>query len=71
MAFRARPRSRPRGWAFPTKQPHHYTFLLALILAVVGVVSTKIHIDYVSQNAFWVVLAAYVVLALGNLIVGL
>ena len=71
MAFRARGRTRSRGWFFRTKQPHHYTFLIALILAGLGVVSTRLHIDFVSQNAFWFVTAAYVVLALGCLIDGL
>jgi hypothetical protein len=64
-------RSRSRGWFFRTKQPHHVTFLIALILAILGVASTRLHIDFVSAHALWFVLAAYVVLALGNLIDGL
>ncbi len=66
-----RSRSRSRGWFFRTKQPHHFTFLIALALAVLGVAGTKIHIDYVSQYAIWVILAAYVLLALGTVIDGL
>jgi hypothetical protein len=69
MAFGSR--SRRRGWFFRTKQPHHYTFLVALILAIVGVLSTRFQIEFVSAHALWFVLAAYVVLALGNLIDGL
>ncbi len=69
MAFRSR--SRARGWFFRTKQPHHVTFLIALVLAILGVASTRLHIDYVSTHAFWFVLAAYIVLALGTLIDGL
>ena len=69
MPFRSRPGS--RGWFFRTKQPHHVTFLIALILAVLGLVSTRLHIDYVSQNAFWFVAAAYILLALANVIDGL
>ena len=64
-------RARSRGWFFRTKQPHHYTWLIALILAILGVVATRIHIDFVSQNAFWFVFAAYIVLALGTVIDGL
>jgi hypothetical protein len=64
-------RSRGRGWFFRTKQPHHFTFLIALFLAVVGVASTRFQIEYVSAHAFWFVVAGYVVLALGNLIDGL
>ena len=67
----ARARSRTRAWFFRTKQPHHYTFLIALVLAVVGVVSTRVHIDFVSAHAFWFVLAAYIALALGVLFDGL
>ena len=60
-----------RGWFFQTKQPHHFTFLVALFLAILGVVSTRYQIEFVSTHAFWFVLAAYVVLALGTLIDGL
>ena len=66
-----RSRTRGRGWFFRTKQPHHYTFLVALFLAILGVASTRYQIEYVSAHAFWFVLAAYVLLALGTLIDGL
>jgi hypothetical protein len=56
---------------FRTKQPHPFTFLIALLLAIVGVASTRFQIEYVSAHAFWFVVAAYVVLALGTLIDGL
>lgn len=69
MALRSR--SRGRGWFFRTKQPHHYTFLIALALALLGVVGTQVRIEFVSAHAVWFVLAAYVVLALGNTIDGL
>ena len=69
MAARFRPRS--RGWFFRTKQPHHFTFLIALFLATAGIASTRFQIEYVSAHAFWFVVAAYVVLALGTLIDGL
>ena len=62
---------RTRGWPFRTKQPHHYTWIVALILAVLGIVATRAHIDFVSPNAFWFVVAAYVALALGTVIDGL
>ena len=57
--------------SFRIKQPHHFTFLIALLLAIVGVASTRFQIKYVSAHAFWFVVAAYVVLALGTLIDGL
>ena len=46
-------------------------FLIALFLAIVGVASTHFQIEYVTAHAFWFVVAAYVVLALGTLIDGL
>ena len=62
---------RTRGWFFRTKQPHHYTWLIALVLAILGLAGTNMHIDVVSPNAFWFEVAAYVVLALGTVIDGL
>ena len=71
MAVRARRKARSRGWFFRTKQPHHVTWLIALALAILGVVATRIRIDHVSPHAVWVILAAYVLLALGTVIDGL
>ena len=56
---------------FRTKQPHHYTWLIALILAIVGLIATRTPIAHVTPNAFWLMLAAYVLLALGTVIDGL
>ncbi len=67
----ARARQKSRGWFFRTKQPHHFTWLIALALAVLGIVGSRMHIDVVSPNAFWFVVAAYIVLALGTVIDGL
>ncbi len=67
----ARARRTTRGWFFRTKQPHHYTWLIALVLAVLGILGTHMRIDFVSPNAFWFEVAAYVVLALGTVIDGL
>ena len=68
MALRSRKKARSRGWFFRTKQPHHFTWLIALALAVLGVAGTRVHIDLVSPHAAWVMLAAYVLLALGELL---
>ena len=67
---RSRPRGR-RGWAFRTKQPHHWTYLIALVLAIVGVLGTRVHIDGIYAKAFWIVLGAYALLALACVIDGL
>jgi hypothetical protein len=64
-------KSKSRRWFFRTKQPHHITFLIAFVLAVLGIVGARMHIQFVSQHAFWFVVGAYVVLALGNVIDGL
>jgi len=62
---------RSRGWFFRTKQPHHYTWLVALVLAILGIAGAEADLDFVSRYAFWFVAAAYVVLALGTVIDGL
>ena len=71
MVGRPRAKPRSRGWPFRTKQPHHVTFLVAFLLAVLGLLGTRIHIDYVSANAIWFILAAYVLLALATVVDGL
>ena len=67
----ARRTTRSRGWFFRTKQPHHVTWLIALALAIIGIVATRVHVEYVSGHVVWFLLAAYVVLALGTVIDGL
>ena len=71
MAFQARRKAKSRGWFFRTKQPHHFTWLIALALAILGVAGTRLHIATVSSHAIWVILAAYVPLAMGTVIDGL
>ncbi len=67
----ARRTTRRRSWFFRTKQPHHVTWLIALALAILGVVGTRVHVRWVSSHTAWVMLAAYVVLAMGTVIDGL
>jgi hypothetical protein len=50
--------------------PKQSTFWIALILAVLGLLSTFVAIPFVSANAFWFVLLGYVVLAAGNYVKG-
>lgn len=47
--------------------PTNKIFFFSLILVAIGVVSKYHFIQYVSPNAFWVVLIGYVVLATGAL----
>ena len=67
----ARRTTRSRGWFFRTKQPHHVTWLVALLLAAAGLLGTRVRIEWVSSHTVWVMLAAYAVLALGTVIDGL
>jgi hypothetical protein len=64
-------RPRSRRWYFRTKQPHHVTFLAALVLAILGVLGARTGIAFVAEHAFWFVVAAYILLALGNVVDGL
>lgn len=46
-------------------------FFVSLIVAVLAIAGTQTAIPFVSDNAFWVAIASYVVLVLGNLLKGL
>lgn len=50
--------------------PKKITFWITVILAVVGVIAFFVSIPVLSGIAFWLVLAAYVVLVLGLLLKG-
>ena len=68
----ARARRTTRGWFFRTKQPHHYTWLIALVLAVLGnrrhAGAHRLRLGRTPSGSS---VAAYVVLALGTVIEGL
>ncbi len=51
--------------------PKQVTFVIALIVAIVGVISYFVAIPVLSAIAFWLLVIAFVVLAAGNLIMGL
>ena len=51
--------------------PKTITFLVAVVLAVLGVVATFVAIPFVSTYALWFVVAGFVLLVLGLLIKGL
>ena len=51
--------------------PKKVTFWIAVIIAIVGVISALVVIPILSPIAFWIVVVAFVVLMLGNLIKGL
>jgi hypothetical protein len=50
--------------------PSTAVFVITLILAALAIISVFAAIPFVSANAFWVLAAAYVLLAVGNLFRG-
>ena len=50
-------------------KPKNITFLVAVVLAVLGVIF--LFVPAVATYAFWLVLVAFVLLALGNFVKGL
>ncbi len=50
----------------PTKN----VFYISVVLAVVGILGSFITIPFVSANAFWFLVVAYVILFLGNIMKG-
>jgi uncharacterized protein (DUF983 family) len=52
-------------------QPRMITFLVALVLAIVALVVGKgVTVDVLTDNALWIALASWLVLALGNVLKG-
>lgn len=47
------------------------TFIIALVIALLAALGTFINIPFITDYAFWVLLAAFILLALANLIKGL
>ena len=50
--------------------PKQIVFLISLILAIIAVVSHFVGIPFVSLYQFWILLAGYVLLALGVVLKG-
>jgi hypothetical protein len=46
-------------------------FIVSLVLALLALVSAFVPIPFLSANAFWVAIIAYVVLLVGNVAKGL
>lgn len=46
-------------------------FIIAVVLAVLAVIGKLTFISFVTANGFWLAIAAFVVLAIGNLAKGL
>lgn len=46
-------------------------FLISLILAILALLGVFVAIPFVTPNAFWIAIIAYIVLMVGNLAKGL
>jgi hypothetical protein len=53
------------------KKPKTVTFWIAVIVAVIGIIAELVKIPVLSGFAFWLVVIAFVILLLGNLIDGM
>ena len=51
--------------------PTTAVFIVSVVLAVLAIIGTFVAIPFISANAFWVAIIAYVLLACGNLFRGL
>ena len=51
--------------------PKQLTFWIAVVVAVVGLISYLVTMPVLSGLAFWIVVLGFVILALGNLMEGL
>jgi hypothetical protein len=50
--------------------PSTAVFLISVILAVLAIIGKFAAIPFISDHGFWVVVVAYIVLAVGNLFRG-
>jgi hypothetical protein len=50
--------------------PKKIVFYISVVLAVVGLIASLVTIPFLSGFAFWLVLVAYILLALGNVLKG-
>ncbi len=50
--------------------PKKVTFWVAVVVAVVGVIASLVTVPVLSGFAFWLVVIAFIILLLGNLVKG-
>jgi hypothetical protein len=51
--------------------PTTAVFIVSVVLAVLAIIGTFVAIPFISSNAFWVAIVAYIILACGNLFRGI
>jgi hypothetical protein len=52
-------------------EPKVVTFIIVLVIALLAALGAFINIPFITGNTFWVLLVAFILLALANLIKGL
>jgi hypothetical protein len=52
-------------------EPKVITFIIAVVIGLLALLSTFVAIPFVSANAFWVLFVGFLLLALANLFKGL
>ncbi len=50
--------------------PTTMVFVVSIVLAILAVIGTFTPLPFITANAFWVAIAGYVLLALGNILRG-
>jgi len=50
--------------------PTTVVFVISIVLAALAIIGAFVPIAFVTQNGFWVVVVAYVILACGNIFRG-
>ncbi len=48
--------------------PTNLVFVVSIVLALLAVIGAITPLPFISEHAFWVAIAGYVVLALGNIL---
>jgi uncharacterized membrane protein YhhN len=51
--------------------PKQFTFWLSLVLFLIGLIVYVFNVDLMSLKPFWLVVAGYAILVLGNILSGL
>lgn len=52
-------------------EPKQVTFIVAVVVALIGIVASFVTIPFLSGYAFWIVVLAFVILAAANMMEGL
>lgn len=51
----------------PLHTPSAWTFWLSVVLVILAIISIYVRIPYITVYAFWVAVAGYVILVIGNI----